>query len=87
MKRWGAIDLVEDQMRVYSNYRTANGYVDNLLLSSSRKALVSLRDSRLNTLLLQFKNADFREIVILRRKFEEGKRIVALWKNIAPFLR
>ena len=81
MKQWGAVGLIEGLMHVYSNFRTTNGYLDNLLLSRSRKALVSLRDSELNTLLLELKEL---------RNSAQGlneKVSIDVWNKISPFLR
>ena len=87
MKQWGAIRLIEGLMHTYSNFRTANGYMDNLLLSSSRKALVSLDDSHLNTLLLEWKNAKFPRMLDCGDEIEKQKqRNTELWHRIAPFL-
>ena len=56
MKQWGAIDILEHVRDFYSHFRFANDYIDNLLLSISRKALVSFRDSQLNALLVEWRN-------------------------------
>ena len=87
MKQFGAVGVIEHVRDVYLHFRTAKRYVDKLLLSSSRKALVCLNDSRLNTLLLEWKNAEFPDLDIVGGDTKRlTRRNIELWNRIAPFL-
>ena len=87
MKEWGAVGLIEHVRDVYLRFRSAKRDVDKLLLSSSRKALVSLRDSHLNTLLLEWNNAGLLYKGWPNCDIERvTQRNIELWNRIAPFL-
>ena len=87
MKQWGAVGVIERVEDVYLRFRTSKRHVDKLLLSSSRKALVSLDDLHINTLLYEWTIAEFPDVLLLGDDSESRlQKCTELWNRITPFL-
>ena len=80
-KHMDAVKLISNIHQLYSSFRFGDGYHNNLLLTSSRNALVSLQDSELNTLLHEWGSA-----VVRMTQASARETLNILWSKIAPFL-
>ena len=82
MKHSGAVEVIEGLLHIYSRFRTANSYIDNMLLGSLRAAQMYLGPG-LGTLLSELEN------IKSFRKYDRSDetRDIELWNRIRPSLQ